>query len=526
MTSGSHAVVEVWWMERQGLTRREMLERGLAVMGAGGLALAGLTGSVWPGDKAAAATLPASPSTPGAGSGVRHFVSRPDLTPPDVTLTRHGGAGTSTAGDPPYFVLTPADGPGTPGLMILDRAGGLVWFSPNSQKTIQRLDLRVQSYQGKPVLTWWEGQVTAGHGQGQVVIADSSYRTVATVKAGHGLAADLQEYLLTPQNTAPLTASTPVTANRARRGGPAKGVVFSGVVQEIDIPSGRVLFEWSSIDHVPVTDTVTPFTGGTSKVPFDYFHINSISIAPDGTLLISARNTSTVYKIARPSGKVIWRLGGRRSSFRMGPGTTFWFQHQALPRGANTVSLFDDGGAPPKERQSRGLLVHLNTSTMRATLQRSYIHPATRLLASFEGSMQVLPGGRVLIGWGNLPYFSEFTANGTLILDGQYPAGSHTYRILSAAWTGQPADQPAAAARPGPAGGSVVYASWNGAPRVANWTVLAGSSPNRLAQAGSRGRHGFETAITVNNPGPYFAVIANSASGQALGQSPTILLEK
>src|SRR5207249_3042445 len=164
-----------------------------------------------------------------------------------------------------------------------------------------------------------------------------------------------------------------------------KGVVLSGVVQEIDIPSGRVLFEWSSIDHVPVTDTVVSFTGGTSKVPFDYFHINSISIAPDGTLLISARNTSPVYKIARPS--------------------------------------------------------------------------------------------RVLIGWGNLPYFSEFTANGTLVLDGHYPGGDQTYRILSGAWTGQPTDQPAAAARPGPAGGSVVYASWNGATQVATWTVLAGASP-------------------------------------------------
>lgn len=494
-------------------------------MGAGGLALAGLTGSPWPGDQAAAATLPASPAAPAAGSGVRRFVSRPDLTPPDVTIAHHGAA-TSTAGDPPYFLLTPTDGPGTPGLMIVDRAGGLVWYSPNSNKTTQWLDLRVQTYQGKPVLTWWEGTVFQGHGQGQVVIADSTYRPIATVNAGHGVRADLHEMVISPQDTALVTAYRPVAANLSRLGGPAKGVVFSGVVQEIDIPSGRVLFEWSSIDHVPVTDTVTPFTGGTSKAPFDYFHVNSISVAPDGNLLVSARNTSTVYKIARSSGKVLWRLGGRRSSFQMGPGTRFWFQHQALPQGANTVSLFDDGAAPAKEPQSRGLLINLNTSTMRATLKRSYVHPGTRLLALFEGSMQVLPGGRVLIGWGNLPHFSEFSATGALLLDGQYPAGTHTYRILSGAWTGQPTDAPAVAARPGPGGGSVVYASWNGATRVASWTVLAGSSPNKLAQAGSHGSHGFETAMTVNNPGPYFAAVATDASGQSLGQSPTVLLAK
>jgi Arylsulfotransferase (ASST) len=509
-------------MEQQGLTRREMLGRGIAVVGAGGLAVTGLAGAAWPSEKAAAATLPTSPVTPDAVSGVRHFVSRPDLTPPNVTLTHHG----STAGDPPYFLLTLSAGPGTPGLMILDRAGGLVWFSPSGSQATELLDLKVQSYQGKPVLTWWEGQVTAGHGQGRVVIADSSYHPIATVSAGQGLAADLHEFVISPQDTALITAYKPVAANLSRLGGPAKGVAYSGVVQEIDIASGRVLFEWSSIDHVPVTDTVTPFTGGTSKVPFDYFHINSISIAPDGTLLVSARNTSTVYKIARPSGNVVWRLGGRRSSFQLGPGTRFWFQHHALPQGANTLSIFDDGGAPAKEPRSRGLLVNLNTSTMRATLERSYVHPTTRLLASFEGSMQVLPGGRVLIGWGNLPVFSEFTANGTLILDGQYPAGDQTYRVFSAAWTGQPADQPAAAARPGTGGGSVVYASWNGATQVARWTVLAGSSPNKLAQAGTRGAHGFETAITVNSQGPYFAVTANNASGQTLGQSPTVLLEK
>ncbi len=149
-------------MERQGLTRREMLGRGITVMGAGGLALAGFTGAAWPGDRAAAATLPAAPAAPDAASGVRHFVSRPDLTPPDVTITRHG-PGTSTAGDPPYFLLTPDDGPGSPGLMILDRAGGLVWYSPApDSKTTQWLDLKVQSYQGKPVLTWWEGNGLPG----------------------------------------------------------------------------------------------------------------------------------------------------------------------------------------------------------------------------------------------------------------------------------------------------------------------------------------------------------------------------
>jgi hypothetical protein len=305
-------------------------------------------------------------------------------------------------------------------------------------------------------------------------------------------------------------------------GGPKQGVALSGVVQEIDIPTGRVLFEWSSIDHVPVTDTYVPFFGGTTAVPFDYFHVNSISIAPDGSLLVSGRNTSTIHKVSRTTGQVAWQLGGKRSSFTLGPGARFWFQHHVLPQGRDTLSIFDDGGAPPaKEPQSRAILLNLNAGTMRATLQRSYVHPA-RLAAANQGSMQVLADGEVLVGWGNLPFFSQFTASGTLILDGQFPVGDQSYRAFTAAWTAHPTDKPAAAARVHPAGGSVVYASWNGATEVKTWTVLAGKRADALAHVASQQRGGFETVTTVNSAGPYFAVKAVDAGRHVLGRSPTV----
>ncbi len=521
--------------KRSGLTRREILRGGgIAVMGAGGLTLAGLTGYAWPHEQAAAAeNIPTAPVTPDNARGVLHFVSRPDLTPPALTIAHHGRTSTS-ASDPPYFILTPSGypraGPGTPGLMILDRRDGIVWYSPNTgfpaSKGMGRVDLKVQSYQGNPVLTWWEGQIVRGTGEGKAIIADTSYRTIATVSAGNGLQVDLHEFVISPQDTALVTAVRPVTTDLSRVGGPKRGVALSGVAQEIDILTGRVLLEWSSLDHVPVTDTYVPFAGGTKAAPFDYFHINSISIAPDGGLLLSARNTSTVYKVSRSTGQVAWQLGGKRSSFKMGPGATFWFQHHVLPQGLDTLSIFDDGGAPPvKEPQSRAILLNLDTGAMRATLQRSYVHPA-RLQVANQGSMQVLADGEVLVGWGNLPYFSQFTANGTLILDGQFPIGDQSYRTFTAAWTGQPTDKPAAAARVNPAGGSVVYASWNGATEVNTWTVLAGKTAGALARVGSQRRSGFETMITVTSPGPYFAVTAQDAGGHTLGQSATVRLKK
>jgi Arylsulfotransferase (ASST) len=457
-------------VKRHGLTRREMLGRGgIAVIGAGGLTLAGIGGYAWPHDSAAAASIPTVPASPDDARGVLHFVSRPDLAPPALTIAHYDRTGSASASAPPYIILAPAGyprtGPGEPGLAILNRKGDLVWYAPNTgfpaSAGAGRMDLKVQSYRGQPVLTWWEGRVIAGYGEGQAVIADSSYRTIATVNAGHGLRADLHEFVITPQDTALITAFRPMAADLSALGGPRQGTVLSGTVQEIDIASGQVLFQWDSLDHVPVTDTFVPFAGGTKAAPFDYFHINSIAIAPDGDLLISARNTSTIYKLARPSGAVQWRLGGKRSS----------------------------------------------------------------LLAANQGSMQVLADGRVLVGWGNLPYFSEFSADGTLIVDGQFPVGDQSYRTFAADWTGHPTDKPAVAARVNPAGGSVVYVSWNGATELDTWTVFAGQTANALKKAGSQRHSGFETMITVNSAGPYFAVTAVDASGHPLGRSATVRIQ-
>jgi hypothetical protein len=518
------------------LTRRQLLGRaGVAVASVGGLAAAGVTGFAGPGSAAAASTggpgpAPAPTPTPGeVVKGVLHFVSRPDLTPPAVTIARQRGQAVPRAGDPPYFIVAaagyPRTGPGEPGLMRLNRSGGIVWYSPNTgfppTKGMARTDLNVQSYQGQPVLTWWEGHVAKGVGYGQAVIADSSYGTVATITGGNGLQADLHEFVVTAQDTALITAYRPVTTDLSPLGGPTKGVALSGTVLEIDIATQQVLFEWDSIDHVPVTDTYVPFSGGTKAAPFDYLHINSIAVAEDGGLVVSARNTCTVYKVARPSGQVVWRLGGKRSSFRMGPGATFWWQHHARPHGQSTLSLFDDGATPAKERQSRAILLNLDDVSMSATLTHSYTHPKA-LLAANQGSMQVLADGRIVVGWGNLPYFSEFAADGTLLLDGQFPAGDQSYRALAGAWTGYPTDRPALAARPNRARGSTVYASWNGATQLASWTVLAGPTPTELKPVGSQEHTPFETAITVNTTGPYFAVTAFGADKKVLGQSATV----
>src|SRR5215210_7041570 len=125
--------------------------------------------------------------------GVWAFRSRPDLAPAAAEVT--GGA-SGASGD--YVFLALKEGVGEHGTMILDDRGQLVWF----EKYITARDFKVQRYRGRPVLTWWEGSVVFGHGVGEYVVYDDSYRVISRVRAGNGYRGDLHELLITPEDTA------------------------------------------------------------------------------------------------------------------------------------------------------------------------------------------------------------------------------------------------------------------------------------------------------------------------------------
>jgi len=432
---------------RANWTRRQALRRGgAAAAGVAGLGLAGYIGYSWPhpaptDDTPPATDHPAASSAPagnaaGPTADVDHFVTRSDIRPPAITVTQFPGG----ASQPPYIFVAPrgytSTSIGQSGLMIVDRNGGLVWFGPPLGGT--PLNFTTQQYRGQPVLTWSAGVVNeVGVTTGTSYIADSSYRVIATVKAGNGAQTDLHDFKLTPQGTALVTAHRKVSADLSALGGPAQGAVLASAAQEIDVATGKVLFDWNSIDHVPLTESQQPLRGGTASTPYDYFHINSIALAPDGDLLISSRNTWTVYKVARRSGAIRWRLGGKKSDFKTGPGAAFSWQHDASMPGQDLLTLFDNASAPPEEKQSRALALGVDTRAMRVTLKHAYAHPAG-LLADNQGSMQLLPDGRAFVGWGAQPYFSEFAGHGELLLNGQFPLNDQSYRAFTGSWSGVP----------------------------------------------------------------------------------------
>jgi hypothetical protein len=444
----------------------------------------------------------------------QHFQSRPDIQPPVITMTK-----AASDADGGYIFLAPKKDVAQSGPMIIDGSGELVWF--HSLDTHAVADFRSQVYDGKPVLTWWRGKATKGVGDGYYVILDDSYHQIATVNAGNGLTGDIHEFLITPRNTALITVYNRVPRDLSSIGGPKQGQIWDGIVQEIDIATGRVLFEWHSAEEVALTESYAEppkaSARGVTASTYDYFHINSIDLEPNGNLLISARNTRAVYEIRRSDGRIAWRLGGKQSDFAMGPGTKFAWQHDARRRPDGTITLFDNGADPKVEEFSRVLTIQADTSSRRATLVRSYAHPR-RLLASSQGNAQLLSDGRFFVGWGAQPNFTEFGPAGNVLLDGHFKKGADSYRVYRLPWTGHPRDDPAVAVS-GKGGALTVRASWNGATEVERWQVLAGPDANHLRVIATTPKAGFETAISVQTREPFLRVRALNDRGAVLGTS-------
>jgi len=457
----------------------------------------------------------AFPNNPGNASEVQHYRSATSLTPSSVRIYTHAKPGAA----PGDLFLAPYQGKGTPGPMITDQEGNLIWFKavPNGESAT---NFQVVRFGGQPALVWWQGHILeVGFGQGEYVIANSSYQQIAHVRAGNGYHADLHEIRIEPDGTAWIDAFDPVRMNLSSRHGPSNGVITDSVVQQVDVKTGLVMWEWHALGNIPISESLNPIP----KPPkiWDYIHINSIRPGTSGDVLLSARNSWTVYDVDIHNGAINWRLGGPHSNFKQGSGTHFYWQHDAEWQPGGLISIFDNGSTPPKEKQSRGLLLEANVGAHTVTLKRAFTNPSRTLLAPAQGNTLALPGGNWLMGYGNLPNFTEYDASGHVLLDGTLGKNVQDFRTYLAPWSGHPRGAPSLAVAKG-SGSLTAYASWNGATEVASWRVLAGPSTSALAALATAPRHGFETAVKVSGAGPYVQVQALDAQGSVIGTSAAV----
>jgi hypothetical protein len=489
-----------------------------------GLNVAGTTNGTWHFSVATPYQLPSAtpqgaPTTRTTTSRVSphdstvHWVTQPNLHPPLLSVdVRDAGIA------PGYVFVTPRGSIGQGGVEIVDNWGHPIWFDPVGTA----LDLKVQSYLGQPVLTYFTGRIYAGFGIGSDVILSSSYRQIAVIKGGNGLAADVHECVLEPNGAALITAYQPIYWNLTSIGGPSNAPMVDSAVQEIDVKTGLVRYQWDSLDHEPLTQSYQPYGSGFGSSIYDYFHINSIQPIGARTLIVSARNTHQIYDVGRPTGHVRWRLGGKNSTFTMGNDTHFAWQHDAELHPDGILTVFDDEGYPDVKPPSRGLVLKLYPATHRAYFDQALLRTPSAGTATSQGNVEDLPNGDRMVGWGSLPYATEFTSSGTEIWDLEFPGTDQSYRALRFPWSATPNTLPALVVKTtSSTTQDNAYMSWNGATTVASWRILGGSSSSTLTALVTRSKNGFENHQLVPVES-YYEVQALDKAGNVIGTSAVV----
>src|SRR3954447_3274838 len=477
-------------------------------------------------------------AAPAADEGTASFVTQPKLNPALLTVN------TARSGQAPGFVFiamfqnkfftTPLVGTGGP--MILDNKGHYVWLKPATKTAPDTLNLQVQRYQGKPVLTYWDGTVAnTGEMLSNWHVLNDHYKEIAKIPSIlDGWQPSGHEFKILSDGTA-LTTGYRYLPHRdltSKGGGTDQTLLDSGVVQ-VDIKTGKLVRAWSADEHIPMSEGVPP-ANPNSPAAYDPWHINSIDVASDGTWLVSMRNTWALYKIDPKTGQIIWTLGGKGNQFQIPDNVAFAFQHDARWRPGGQISIFDNDccgfipqpSGPPKAAppihgsQTRGLQFKVDENAKTVALVTE--NKLYDLTAGTQGNRQVLANGNVFMGWGQQPFYSESSKTGKLLLSVRYPDQNESYRAYRSIWKGKPSARPAAAARPS-GKGTRVYVSWNGATDVTSWRIWAGKSSRKLSVVAKRvTKGGFETAKTIKSAGPIVKVQALNGKGRVIGTSRAV----
>ena len=459
------------------------------------------------------------------------YVSAPTLKAQSVCEN----LGVTTQGTQPgtYLFLTPNGGQGA-GAGIFQDNGSLVWWL--GMNGTRDHDMTVVQYQGQPYIALWTGKAPGGgsYGIGSVTLYDQHYHVAGQISISNAYGADgidLHEFQITPEGDALVGSYTPRWMFVQKRWEWVLGYLvekLSLVKDSKGIHTGQLLFAWSSFSDVPLSASHLPDPGRHQL--WDYFHGNGITEAPDGDLLVSARNTWGIYEINDRRGTkgfdhVYWQVGAPHdNTLAQQP---WCYQHDIVPLGHGVYSLYDDGGVGPgcqpgsTAHPARGVIISVDTSKrpVRVTLLHSYAHTPP-IYTGFTGSFQALSNGDALVDWGNVPEITEYNSSGKVNMD--LTLSGFSYRGFRLPWDGQPTQPPSVAAKRSGAG-TTVWASWNGSTEVAAWQILGGPDASHLSPVGARfTKTGFETAMTLSGQYPTLAVQALNSSGAVLSTSGPI----
>ncbi|KAJ6006975.1 ASST-domain-containing protein [Penicillium canescens] len=461
------------------------------------------------------------------------FQSRPDILAPSLNVSINDD-GLVTPG---YIFMAPYE-TDRPGPYIYSTDGDLIWSGSDGSTTELFHDLHVCNYGGSDHLCFFQGTQIEGYARGRNLILNNNYQPTTEVQSGQGLEiSDMHELEVLDGERMLFTIYQPRLYDLSAYGMKTPGWVMDGVFQEVDIKSGKVLFEWGSLGHVPLSETYVPLginpvvgDGLSNSTAWDYFHINSVDKFSNGDYLVSARHTSCIYKVSGEDGAVIWRLGGVNPTFHM-TDYNFSSQHDARVHGENSthtvLSLFDNGSNNYRNTSliSSGMIVAIDHQTNTSTLITRFQAPGEGLRSTSQGNTQILSNGNAFIGWGSNRSFSEHTADGTpvyfaTLIDND----SMNYRAFKYNWTATPSDPPALTAQaPSSNGATTFWVSWNGATDNSHWNFYGSSSASDpFVLLAGVGKQGFQTTYTSPKFYPRAFAEAVASDGSSMKNSSVV----
>lgn len=191
-------------------------------------------------------------------------------------------------------------------------------------------------------------------------------------------------------------------------GGQPAATVTGTVVQHVGA-GGMLLFSWNAFDHFAITDLESSSRTGPAV---NWTHGNALAFDGDGELLVSFRSLNEVTKIDTASGAVLWRFGGLASQFTLAATLNpFLGQHGLRMAGPGRLLLLDNRGIAGASRAEAYTLDEVHRT---AVLTGTYAGTPS-VIALLGGSTQVLPGGRVLVAYGNGNRLQEYDASGNVV---------------------------------------------------------------------------------------------------------------
>ncbi|TRM57121.1 ASST-domain-containing protein [Schizophyllum amplum] len=462
-------------------------------------------------------------------SPTQSYVAATEYTPVQLNYEVPLTDETATKLSSGLLFFAPSSDPAQPGPLIIKQDGTVVWDGAVDFPSAP--SFHVEPYMGEDHLIIWSGESSGvGYGWGSWHVLNTAYEEVATYTAiglPDNTLADLHDSHIYSGDLATMTAYVTQEYDLRPYGGPKHGYILDCVVQEINITSNEVVFEWHSLDHVDPSESYTTplITGWSASSPWDYFHLNAIDKDDSGNYLVSGRHIHTLFYLDASSGDIVWRLGGKNSNFTMGKDADFSWQHDGRWRSASTISLFDNAGTIGQQDRlsSRGMLLSIDTTAMTAELVHEYL-PSKKAISRSQGNTQVLENGNVIVGWGAEPVFGEYDSEGNALWEMRFGVSNvQAYRTYRFDWTATPSTPPSLSVT-GDGSNRTAYAWWNGATEVATWGLYGSSDSGESVNLANATRTDFETPINFEQLEDYasYTVSALDASGQVLGTSDAV----